>query len=261
MPDISNCVKVCTGKEYAIALTSDGAVYAWGDNKYGQLGLGANRKTKTPKRVKALSSIIDIACGSRHCMALSDKGEVFTWGSNDQGQLGDGKFTKHSDYGMGSFILENHDRRSPFLIESLSDIIQIAAGSGHSFALREDGVVFEWGTGDDMGVFLYLESDFKMKTPYTVEGLEQIVQISAYGIHALALSSSGEVWRWGNVTTIPGEGWDPPYKTAEFPNPATLIAGTTDIVITENGEIWQGLVDDKHYHDGKAECVISKKDI
>ena len=260
-PDISDCVKICTGNGYAIALTSDGSVYAWGDNKYGQLGLGTTRKSKTPKKVKALSNIIDIACDIDHSMALNDNGKVYTWGNNDQGQLGDGEFTKRSDYGMGPIIMKNNNRRSPYLLESLSGIIQIAAGSGHSFALRGDGVVFEWGTGDDLSIFLYLEPDFKMKTPYEVKGLEQIVEISAYGIHAIALSSSGDIWRWGNVLAVPGEGWDTiPKKTAVFPNPEKIVAGKIDAVITKDGEIWQGFVEDEYY-DGKAVRILSQEDI
>ena len=163
---------------------------------------------------------------------------------------------------MGSIIIKNNDRRFPYLVESLSDIVQIAAGSGYSFALRNDGVVYEWGTGHDMSIFLYLDPDFDMKTPSKVKRLGQIVQISAYGIHALALSSSGEIWRWGSVFAYPGEGWYPPQKTADFQYPTRIIAGFVDTVITKDNEIWQGFVDDEGaYYDGKAELILTQEDI
>ena len=53
-----------------------------------------------------------------------------------------------------------------------------------------------------------------------------------------------------------GDGrWESPIKTAEFPNPATIVAGNIDTVITEENEIWQGFLDGD-YINGKAERII-----
>jgi len=258
VPDISGCVKVCTGVEHAIALTSDGFVYAWGDNTYGQLGNGRKKNSEKPQKVKGLSDIEDISSGYYHCMALNKNGNVYTWGRNNHGQLGDGRYTRYSDYNTGSKLLKDNDRRSAYMVNTLSDIVQIAAGSGHCFALRKDSVVFEWG--ELIPTLFELDPDRKTKTPAEVEGLENIVQISAFGIHALALSASGDIWRWGNTVHAPGEGWDSPRKTAVFPDPLRITAGFIDTVITSNNEIWQGYPRDG-YENGESKRIVSEKDI
>ena len=78
------------GHAHTISLKSDGMVWAWGSNLYGQLGDGSNTDRTTPVRVAGLSSVTAIAGGANHTIALKSDGTVWTWGENNYGQLGDG---------------------------------------------------------------------------------------------------------------------------------------------------------------------------
>ena len=124
-----------------------------------------------------------------------------------------------------------------------------------SFALRNDGTVFEWGKQ----TFL-LPPDSCVKMPTEVRNLENIVQISAHGIHALALSSAGEIWRWGSVFFAPGDNWEWPHQTPSFPNPSKIIAGSADIFISKENEIWTaevGEIGGRYHYNGKTKCIVS----
>ena len=65
-------------------------VFAWGSNKFGQLGLNDTSNRRAPSPVEALWAIpvAQLAAGNVHSAALTINGFLFTWGSNEKGQLG-----------------------------------------------------------------------------------------------------------------------------------------------------------------------------
>ena len=66
---------------FNIALKSDGTVWSWGDNTYGELGDGATGSgSTTPVQVSGLSGVTAIAAGSMHCLALKSDSSIWTWG-------------------------------------------------------------------------------------------------------------------------------------------------------------------------------------
>ncbi|MCT6811382.1 MAG: InlB B-repeat-containing protein, partial [Bifidobacterium sp.] len=81
-------VQVSAGGQHSLALGSDGFVYAWGWNYYGQLGNGGRGGYSTaPVRVQNPNNsgeglkAIQISAGLWNSMALGDDGTVYTWGS------------------------------------------------------------------------------------------------------------------------------------------------------------------------------------
>ena len=82
---------VFCGADFSFALTRGGVVWAWGDNEYGQLGLGQLcKKVAAPQVVAALrhTSVTQIAAGHAHTLFVIDRGTVFSCGLNANGQLG-----------------------------------------------------------------------------------------------------------------------------------------------------------------------------
>ena len=82
-----------TGWAHSLALRSDGTVWSWGWNEYGQLGDGSTTGRLTPVQVSGLSDVTSIAAGVHHSLALRSDGTVWSWGGNGNGQLGDGTTT------------------------------------------------------------------------------------------------------------------------------------------------------------------------
>jgi alpha-tubulin suppressor-like RCC1 family protein len=85
-----NITAIFAGDYHSLALSSDGKVYATGQNAYGQLGLGDTTDCNTFTDVTSLSgkTIIAISVGGFHSLALSNDGKIYATGNNYYGQLG-----------------------------------------------------------------------------------------------------------------------------------------------------------------------------
>ncbi len=70
------------------AVTSDGTVWAWGDDRYGQLGDGKTTSEPTAIKVPGLPPIVAVAAGFWHAVALDASGGVWAWGDNVNGEVG-----------------------------------------------------------------------------------------------------------------------------------------------------------------------------
>lgn len=87
-----NYTKITIGEEFMCGLRSGGTVDCWGDNSYGQLGIGTTGGFEThPRQVQNLSGMTHIAAGKHHvCAVDSSTNFVYCWGKNTNGQLGNG---------------------------------------------------------------------------------------------------------------------------------------------------------------------------
>jgi alpha-tubulin suppressor-like RCC1 family protein len=95
---LTDVVDVAAGRHHTLAVKSDGTVYAWGGNTYGQLGISSNDGQTVPHQVHGaeyLTGIIEVAAGEYHSLALRDDGTVWAWGYGDYGQLG---INTHDDH-------------------------------------------------------------------------------------------------------------------------------------------------------------------
>jgi len=129
-----------------------------------------------------------VAAGGSHSLALRADGTVWAWGSNLWGQLGIGT---------------TDNKNTPVQVRSdgaggeafLQDIVSIAAGENHSFALRADGTVWAWGS--NISGQLGDGTAHERLTPVKVVRLENITTISAGVSHSIAIKEDGTVWTWG----------------------------------------------------------------
>lgn len=88
-------VSITAAENHSLCVTKCGSVYAWGSNRFGQLGLATSGREDAgtarclPRRVDDLKNVycVDVAAGARHSVALTKQGEVYVWGDNTAGQL------------------------------------------------------------------------------------------------------------------------------------------------------------------------------
>uniref|UniRef100_A0A2K5YQA7 HECT-type E3 ubiquitin transferase n=1 Tax=Mandrillus leucophaeus TaxID=9568 RepID=A0A2K5YQA7_MANLE len=115
--------KVACGTQFSVALTKDGHVYTFGQDRLIGLPEGRARNHNRPQQIPVLAGMIieDVAVGAEHTLALASNGDVYAWGSNSEGQLGLGH-TNHV--------------REPTLVTGLQgkNVRQISAGRCHSAA-------------------------------------------------------------------------------------------------------------------------------
>ncbi len=83
---------IAAGETHTLALKSDGSLWAWGGNGYGQLGYATTTRSLVPKQI-GTDSYSAIATGGYHTVALKPDGSLWAWGNNYYGQLGDGTTT------------------------------------------------------------------------------------------------------------------------------------------------------------------------
>jgi alpha-tubulin suppressor-like RCC1 family protein len=76
---------VASGSDHVLALLTNGALYAWGDNAYGQLGIGNTTDALVPVQLTlpgGATSIIDVATKVSASFALDSSGQIWGWGDN-----------------------------------------------------------------------------------------------------------------------------------------------------------------------------------
>ena len=187
---------IAAGYNHTVALKSDGTVWAWGNNSYGQLGNGTTNNSSQPVQVMtstntALSNVVAVAGGNLHTVALRADGTVWAWGDNSYGQLGNGT-TSNSSQPVQVMTSTN---------TALSNVVAVAAGSYHTVALRADGTVWAWGynsqgqLGD--GATNNSSQPVQVMTS-TNAALSNVVAVAAGSSHTVALRADGTVWAWGN---------------------------------------------------------------
>lgn len=117
---------------HVAALKSDGTLWTWGYNSFGQLGLGyASNYNIRPAQVESEGVWVSIALGDSHTVGLKDDGTLWSWGANNVGQGGRG--------GYWSSI------SSPARVGIGTDWNAIAAGVKYSMGMKNDGTIWVWG--------------------------------------------------------------------------------------------------------------------
>uniref|UniRef100_A0A4W3I651 HECT and RLD domain containing E3 ubiquitin protein ligase 3 n=1 Tax=Callorhinchus milii TaxID=7868 RepID=A0A4W3I651_CALMI len=150
--------QITAGGAHSFALSLSGAVFSWGRNHCGQLGLSDEKDRDVPFHVKFLRSqkIVHISCGEEHTAALTKSGGVFTFGSGLCGQLGHNFMNN-----------EVNPRRVQELMGT--EVSQISCGRQHTLAfVPSSGLIYAFGRGNrgQLGT----GHTFNAQVPYKIPG-------------------------------------------------------------------------------------------
>ena len=137
-------VAVAAGEDHALLLSANGAVFAYGDDHYGQLGLNNEEwrgyRCTRPELISFFSEsgvgVQSVCCGLSHSLALTEDHKIFAWGWNRDGQCG--------------VDMVAHSIMAPEPVSAVSDIKmkRIECGFKHSGCMSVDGEVFLWGNNE-----------------------------------------------------------------------------------------------------------------
>lgn len=213
--DDRRVVVIDHGNGASYAITEDGALWAWGQNSNGQLGLGDLTHRFTPTQVAALAGeqVVAVSSGTSHTMALTADGAVWAWGSNRVGQLG-------SPEGLDATGDTPPRVPAPVTVAGLPEgarVKAITADTQTSFVVLEDGRVFGWGEGSfgqllqgaDNGDGTFAPEDADVLVPVQLTSLPaDVIDVKGGARWAAALTASGEVWMWGPNDAGPSGGLD-----------------------------------------------------
>ena len=180
--EITISPNVITNGSHTISLRTDGKVFTWGDNTYGQLGNGTVKTSDEPVEVTFPEGTIitQIAAGENHNVALDSNGNVWTWGRNNNYQIGN---TRASQY-------------TPYKVSNIPKVIKISAGNNNTMVITENNELYAWGLNayGDLGLGTYTNKVL----PKKVKGIHDIIDISGGKSHYIALNRAGEVFVTGS---------------------------------------------------------------
>ena len=171
---------VSTGYSFSAAVRSDGKLYTWGDNGYGQLGHGDKQMRSSPTQVGSSTDWNIATCGNDHCLAIKNNGTLWVWGSNISGALG---------------INSTVHRSSPVQVGSMTDWTFVTAGTNNSFGLRDSGHLFGWGDGSNRNTAL--GGSINKSSPIQIMEDRTFLTVGTNVYNTGALGTDGTIWTWG----------------------------------------------------------------
>tara|TARA_Y100001963_G_C6728126_1_gene422502 strand:- start:104 stop:1279 length:1176 start_codon:yes stop_codon:yes gene_type:complete len=168
------------------AIKSDGTLWSWGYNRFGQLGLNQSGSTSvfsSPCQVGTDTTWSFIAGGRNVVSAVKTDGTLWTWGNNENGRLGLNQAEPGLDY-----------ISSPAQVGT--DTTWSTSTCNHSgvSAIKTDGSLWNWGKNDEGQLGLNEKTD--RSSPTQVPGTTW-VKVTSNTDNTLATKSDNTLWGWG----------------------------------------------------------------
>jgi alpha-tubulin suppressor-like RCC1 family protein len=165
------------------AIKTDGTLWTWGLNSYGQLG-DNSRVTKSAPVQEFTSSTnwVQVSMAENHAMAIKNNGTLWGWGRNDNGQLG-----------QRDLIISRSTPRQEFT--SSTNWKQVSASPVNTLALKTDGTLWCWG--DNFYGQVGDNTRLDRSTPRQVGTATDWKQISSGALYNMAIKTNGSLWFWG----------------------------------------------------------------
>jgi len=169
-----------------MAITTEGRLYAWGSNSYGQLGDLSTVDKSTPVLVSgpANTSWVAVKTGY-HTLAITTAGRLYAWGYNNLGQLGD---------------LSKVNKSSPVLVSGPASTSWnlIATGGQHSLATTTAGRLWGWGSNQFYGT-IGDATLIDKSSPVLVSGpaTTSWSVIAAGSLNSFGITTAGRLYGWG----------------------------------------------------------------
>jgi alpha-tubulin suppressor-like RCC1 family protein len=224
---IITVANISAGNAFTCISTTDGTVWCWGENLYGQLGderpvPGQWHQVVKTSSGSPLTGVVSVSAGSQHACALTSAGNVYCWGRNNAGQLGDGTTT---------------DRARAVQVSGLSSVVQVDLGRqsffGYSCARKTDGTLWCWGDNSQgqLGDGTTTQRTTPVQAGASTLG-SNVAEVGLGGTHSCARKTDGTVWCWGaNTSGQLGDGTTTNQTTPVQAGSSTLGSNVAQVVI------------------------------
>ncbi len=178
IPDFGDIIAIRAGSRHSLALRKDGTVFAWGENKLGQIGDGTTINRDRPTAVAGVRNAVAIAAAGYFSVAILADGTAMEWG---------GTYNNPTPRPVAAPVPGVRNARS------------VVCGGGHAAALTSDGGVITWGQNAHYETGRGKSS----QSAAPVKGLADVRFIAAGGGRTIVVLGSGRMMTWGEVRDWP----------------------------------------------------------
>jgi alpha-tubulin suppressor-like RCC1 family protein len=225
-----NWLQISKGSYASFAISNRNALWAWGPNDFGSLGINASGGRSSPELVAGgLGDWVQIAASDAFSIGLRNNGTALSWGRNTRGELGQNT---------------SINRSSPVDVVGWTDWRWVASGGNTAGAIRVDGTAWMWGT-NNLGQLGDNSTTSRSSPVSVVGGFTDWSQIEAAGRFTLGLRANGTLWSWG----VNGQGQLGNNSVTSSRSPVSVVGGFTDwrqiacgysqnFAIRANGTLW-----------------------
>ena len=212
----TNWKQVACGSGHIAAIKTDGTLWTWGYNEYGQLGINV-RTTSIPYGILTPVTTFaggtnwkQVACGSFYTAAIKTDGTLWTWGGNGYGQLGVNT-TQTDPVGICTPVTT---------FAGGTNWKQISAGNDHTAAIKTDGTLWTWGS-NAVGQVGNFDLGTRRTPVTTFVGGTNWKQVACSFQCTAAIKTDGSLWTWGGNS----QGYLAINDTTNRCTPVTAFAG------------------------------------
>ena len=151
---MEHVVYIAAGTHTSFAIDTNNNLWAWGFNRFGQLGDGTTVNRLSP--VKIMENVVSVAPGFAHTLVIRRDGSLYGWGENYFGELGDGTTEYRNTPVKIMSDVKFVTTGVTFSATDFDPISGSSGGAGRSFAIKTDGSLWGWGAmyPDEDGIWL-----------------------------------------------------------------------------------------------------------
>jgi alpha-tubulin suppressor-like RCC1 family protein len=214
-----------------LAIKSDGTLWGWGSNNFGQLGDGTTTQRSQPTQAGTATDWAKVSSGLYYSAGIKSNGTMWIWG-------GDNNNVFMIPGGAQSLI--------PLQVGTDTNWKEVFCTNFFTLALKTDDTLWGWG-GNSYG-WLGQGNQTSSATPIQIPGTWLSVAATnggSYGGHALGIKADGTLWGWGDgsagqiTTGSPGGVFSSPTQIGTANNWAKVACSThISHAIKTDGTLW-----------------------
>jgi alpha-tubulin suppressor-like RCC1 family protein len=207
----TNWKQISCGQLFSASIKTDGTLWLWGDNTYGQLGDNTISPKSSPvQTVAGGTNWKQVSCGFFHTAAIKTDGTLWLWGRNQFGAIGDNTTTPYS---------------SPVqTVSGGNNWKQVTGGGQFTSAIKTDGKLWVWGRNgaSELGDGTVVS---KSSPVQTAAAGSNWIKVSSGHFHSGAIKTDGTLWMWGYNSFYGSLGDN---TTTDKNSPVQTISGGTN---------------------------------
>ena len=178
---LNNVDEIYASYYYSAAKTTNGDLYVWGYNAYGQLGIGNTVDQKSPVKIEGISNVEKVYIGNGSTIVQNKLGELYSCGSNWNGVLGLGTTEAQTSFTK---------------INGISNITNVYISSNYVLAKANSGDLYAWGSNDSGQLGIGNNTDQTKPTKINIK-VEDVYIVDYDSESIIVKNTEGELYAWG----------------------------------------------------------------